>query len=89
MAALQLEEPCSIAVQFSLVLQQGYKSFYFPQAVGPVLYSAHHLIKESKVTGLVKVILPPHVLLVDTQQTGCQHLHPVQLSTIHTHRVPV
>lgn len=64
--ALQLvagltEQLCSTAVQFSLVLQPGHKSFYFPQARAPVLYTAHHLIKESKVTGLVKVILPLHV----------------------------
>lgn len=55
------EQLCSTAGQFSLVLQPGHKSFYFPQARAPVLYTAHHLIKESKVTGLVKVILPLHV----------------------------
>lgn len=55
------EQLCSTAVQFSLVLQPGHKSFYFPQARAPVLYTAHHLIKESKVTGLVKVILLLHV----------------------------
>ena len=52
---------CSTAGQFSLVLQPGHKSFYFPQAQAPVLYTAYHLIKESKVTELVKVILPYHV----------------------------
>lgn len=52
---------CSTAGQFSLVLQLGHKSFYFPQAQASVLYTAHHLIKESKVTELVKVILPFHV----------------------------
>lgn len=55
------EQLCSTAVQFSLVLQPSHKSFYFPQAQTPVLYTAHHLIKESKVTGLVKVILSLHV----------------------------
>lgn len=55
------EQLCSTAGQFSLVLQPGHKSFYFPQARAPVLYTAHHLIKESKVTGLVKVMLPLHV----------------------------
>lgn len=49
---------CSTAGQFSLVLEPGHKSFYFPQARAPVLYAAHHLIKGSKVTALVKVILP-------------------------------
>lgn len=63
MAGGLMEQPCSIAVQFSLVLQLGRKSFYFPQALAPVLYTAHHLIKVSKVTGLVKVILPLHVQL--------------------------
>ena len=55
------EQLCSTAGQFSLVLQPGHKSFYFPQARASVLYTAHHLIKESKVTGLVKVMLPLHV----------------------------
>lgn len=54
------EQLCSTAGQFSLVLQPGHKSFYFPQARAPVLYTAHHLIKGSKVTALVKVILPLH-----------------------------
>lgn len=49
---------CSTAGQFSLVLQPGHKSFYFPQAQASVLYTAHHLIKESKVTELVKVTPP-------------------------------
>lgn len=52
------EQLCGTAGQFSLVLEPGHKSFYFPQARAPVLYTAHHLIKGSKVTALVKVILP-------------------------------
>ena len=67
------EQLCSTAVQFSLVLQPGHKSFYFPQAQAPVLYTAHHLIKESKVTGLVKVILPLHVqqhCLINTEASS-------------------